>query len=239
MPHRTFNVKEVAAYLHLGLGDVETLVKQGEIPHEKQRDRIVFRRSEIDSWASQRILKLPEKRLRDYHVRSSASLREISLSGALIPQLATPARIRTTLSSRTRASVIRDMVQLASETDLVSDSAELLRLIEERERLCSTALPEGFALIHPRHHDPYLFAESFLVFGRTVQPIHFGAQDGTPTDLFFLVCCQDDRIHLHTLARLCSMCLETGLLTALRHAASADDMLVALCQAETEITRHL
>ena len=239
MPQRTFNLKEVAAYLHLTSGDVEKLVKQGEIPHEKQRERIVFRRSEVDSWASQRILKLPEKRLRDYHVRSSASLSEISLNGALMPQLVTAERIAPALPSRTRASIIRDMAQLAAKTDLVSDSVELLRLIEERERLCSTALPEGFALIHPRHHDPYLFAESFLVFGRTIQPIHFGAQDGTPTDLFFLVCCQDDRIHLHTLARLCTMCMETGLLAALRQAETVDDVLSALCAAEVEIIRHL
>jgi mannitol/fructose-specific phosphotransferase system IIA component (Ntr-type) len=131
------------------------------------------------------------------------------------------------------------MVKLAERTDLVSDPTDLLRMIEERERLCSTALPEGYALIHPRHHDPYMFAESFAVFGRAVQGIHFGAPDGTPTDLFFIVCCQDDRLHLHTLARLCTMCMQTGLLFALRQAETADQMLLALCQAEEEIIRRL
>jgi PTS system nitrogen regulatory IIA component len=239
LPHRVFNIKEVATYLHLSPDDVETLVRQGEIPHEKQGGRAVFKRAEIDSWASQRILKLPGERLRDYHGRSSARLRDISLNAPLMPRLFTCDRIATALHSRTRASVIRDMVKLAEQTDLVSDPADLLRMIEERERMCSTALPEGYALIHPRHHDPYMFAESFAVFGRCVQPIHFGAQDGAPTDLFFAVCCQDDRIHLHTLARLCTMCMQTGLLAALRQAETAAQMLAALCESEEEIVRRL
>jgi PTS system nitrogen regulatory IIA component len=239
LPHSVFSIKELAAYLHLGQDDIATLVKRHEIPFKMQGDRATFRRSEIDSWASQRILKLPEQRLTDYHSRSSAGVQDVDRSDKLMSCLFTLDRIEPGLCSRTKASVLRDMVKFADKTDLVSDARELLRMIEEREQLCSTGLAGGLALLHPRHHDPYMFSESFIVLGRAIQSIHFGADDGAPTDLFFLVCCQDDRLHLHTLARLCTMCMHTGMLTALRAAETTGAMLAALCAAEEEVTRRL
>jgi PTS system nitrogen regulatory IIA component len=234
-----FNIKEVAAYLHLTPADISLLIKREEIPHVKQGERVVFRRSEIDEWASQRILQWPAQALADYHTRSSARMQEISVRRALMPDLITPERVDVALPSRTRASVIRDMVRLADTTGLVSDADDLRTMIEEREQLCSTALPGGLALLHPRHHAPYMFSESFMVLGRTVQAIHFGCQGGIPSDLFFLVCCQDDRSHLHTLARLCSMCMQTRMLEGLRTAETAAEMRTAICLAEEEVLRHL
>jgi mannitol/fructose-specific phosphotransferase system IIA component (Ntr-type) len=96
-------------------------------------------------------------------------------------------------------------------------------------------VPGGFALPHPRSHEPYLFEVSFLVVGRPIQEIHFGAPDGLPTQLFFLLCCQDDRLHLHTLARLCLIALKTKALDQLRDAADAQTMRDVLMAAEQEI----
>jgi mannitol/fructose-specific phosphotransferase system IIA component (Ntr-type) len=77
-----------------------------------------------------------------------------------------------------------------------------------------------------------MFESSFLVVARTLQEIHFGAPDGRPTDLFFLVCCQEDRLHLHTLARICVMVMKTDLLTQLRMAEDAAQMHTVLLEAE-------
>ncbi len=132
------------------------------------------------------------------------------------------------------------MVAQAERTGLLTaTAAELLAALKEREALCPTALPGGLALLHPRNHDPFMFSDSFLVLGRTARPIPFGALDGMGTDLFFLACCQDDRIHLHVLARLCMMCSQTGLLSSLRSAADHDEMLAVLLVAEDEIIRQL
>jgi len=233
------NVKEIAAYLHLAPADVELLVRQREIPFEKQGERFAFRQAEIDAWASQRILKFTSPHLADYHSQTSAKVKEFSADAAMMPQLVTRERVTTNLASKTRSSAIRSMVAMAMATDLVSDGKELLAMIEAREELCSTALPGGWAVLHPRHHDPYMFAESFMVVGRAIQPIHFGAQDGTPTDLFFLLCCQDDRLHLHIIARLCTLCLETELLPTLRMAHTEKDMLEAIVESEKEIINRL
>ena len=66
-----------------------------------------------------------------------------------------------------------------------------------------------------------------------------GSPDGSTTDVFFLVCCQDDRIHLHVLARICMMCQQISLLLELREATTAAQMYELLVRAENEIIQQL
>jgi mannitol/fructose-specific phosphotransferase system IIA component (Ntr-type) len=127
------------------------------------------------------------------------------------------------------------LVAVADKTGQVNDTATLVESLEAREDLCPTAMPGGFALPHPRSVEPYLFETSFIVVGRPIQEIHFGAPDGEPTRLFFLICCQDDRLHLHTLARLCLIALKTRILDQLQEAPDAEGMRAALIAAEQEI----
>ena len=98
--------------------------------------------------------------------------------------------------------------------------------------------PGGFALLHPRNHQPYMFFEPFIVAARSIAHIHFGAPDGQPTDLFFLICCPDDRIHLHVLARLCMMAHHTDLLPALREAPTPAGFLDALLASEAQVLQQ-
>jgi mannitol/fructose-specific phosphotransferase system IIA component (Ntr-type) len=98
-------------------------------------------------------------------------------------------------------------------------------------------MPGGVAFLHPRQQQPYLLQSSFMVLGRTIQPIHFGAPDDRPTDLFFLLCCQDEVLHLHTLARLCLIVLKTELLDQLRAGTDADAMHECLLNAEQTVIK--
>lgn len=242
MPHRVLTAQQVAEYLHLTPAEVEHLVKRGKIPHEKSGSRVVFRRIDIDAWASRRLLETrhgDEKFVEDFHQRASAKRFEFSQEHALMPDLLTAERIDADLGARTRPSVISEMVALAGDTGLVNDPVDLLESLRNREELCSTAMPGGFALLHPRHHHEYLFEESFIVFGRTAHPVGFGAPDGHMTDLFFLVCCGDDRLHLHTIARICAMYKETALITQLRTAETAGEMYDLIVAAEMDVIRAL
>jgi PTS system nitrogen regulatory IIA component len=235
MPHRTFTIDELTDYLHLAPGDVERLMRETDIPHTMRGGRAMFQRGEIDEWASKRILGLPGKRLDIYHAKSVRATREIFPHLALIPELLRPEYIDLGLASKTRASVIRDIVAVAERTGRVLDPRELRTSVEERETLCSTALPGGLALMHARQHTEYRFEGSFIVLGRAIQPVPFGAPDGRPTQLFFLICCEDDRIHLHTLARLCLMAQKTDVITRLNEAPDADAAYTALIAAENEV----
>jgi nitrogen PTS system EIIA component len=235
MPFRLLNLEAVADYLHLTTQDVEQRVKNGEIPFEKRGNRLVFHKRDIDAWASQRILGFSSQRLADYHRQSTRHTRKILPHETILPEMLQAGAIASAMSSKTKASVLRDLVVLAEKTGRLNDPKSLLASLEAREELCSTAMPGGFALPHPRAHDPYLFDISFIVVGRPIQEIHFGAPDGQPTYLFFLICCQDDRLHLHTLARLCLIAMKTRMLEQLRDAPDARTMRESLIAAELEI----
>ncbi len=235
MPYRTFGVDEVARYLHLSRTDIERLVKDRDIPFEKHGERLVFRKVQVDAWASPRILGMQGRRLAEYHQKTSQDTREILAHEAILPDRIRPEFINPALPAKTKASVLREMVALAKRTGRVSDAEALLEGLEAREELCSTGLPGGLALLHARNPEDYLFDAPFLVLGRTIQQIPFGAPDGQPTDLFFLIACPDDRLHLHTLARLCLMAQKSDMLMELRQAPDAQAMYDVLVSAEQSV----
>lgn len=232
MPYRILDRDEAARYLNLDRSEMEELIAGRDIPFEIRGERTVFRRQDLDDWASQHILTSNVKRLAVYHTRGASKSEGTASEDALMPALVSLPQVHAALKSKTKASVIRDMVRLAARTDWICDPADLIESLEARENLCPTALPGGVAFLHPRTRQPYQFAASFLALGRTIQPIHFSAPDGRPTDLFFLLCVDDDGLHLRTLARLCYMAQKTELLADLRAAPDAAAMFDTLLAAE-------
>lgn len=143
-----------------------------------------------------------------------------------------PEWIEPSLTSRTRASVIRDMVDFAGRTGLLNYPEDLLAAVLAREDDASTALEGGVALLHAANREPYMLEDSFILLGRTCQLIPFGAPDGRGTDIFFLVCCVDEHQHLQALARLCLVCLHTDMLMVIRSLEKAAAIYAALMERE-------
>ena len=101
----------------------------------------------------------------------------------LLSQLLAPDRVRVPLTSRDKSAVLRELVEL-----LVHSSGgapdDILHAVREREDCQSTGFGHGVAIPHAR--TPTLSALT-LVAGLTPQPIDFGALDGMPVRLFFLL----------------------------------------------------
>jgi len=230
-------LQQVAEYLRVEPIQVSRLVRQGDIPFSGTTVKPLFDRGEIDAWASRRILGMNDKRLATYHSESESPAKGDS-GGFSVCGMISPERIVLDLPSKTKASVLADVTRIADEAGLLYDPRDLLESLRAREELCSTGLGNGVAIIHPRHHDPYLATESFLLLARAAHPVPFGAPDGRPTDIFFVLVCQDDRRHLQSLTHLCLMFTQTSLLNELRTAESADEMLASLHVAEEAIDRR-
>ena len=237
MPHKIFSLQQAARHIRIPERELFHLVQREEIPYLKRGDEVVFEHRMIDDWAQRRILGLPPRTLAEQHREETITRLRQDSNDILVERLLRPEWIAPNLASHTKPGVIRDMVALAVTTGLLYDDTALLREIEARETASSTAISGGAAFLHARYHDPYFASDSFIVFGKTAQHIFFGAQDGEQTDLFFLICCMDDTLHLHVLARLCMLAHGTMLLSDLRAATSSDEMYHILCRAERDLLK--
>jgi len=240
MQHSLLSIEEVAEYLHIAVPDIERLLADGEIPVVRQGPtRVAFLKRDVDTWAARRILSFSSGDLHEYHRVSSAKVHDLSAQHAIMPEVFDLSHIDEAMSSRTMSSIVRGMVALADSTGKVVYPDDLRESLIAREKMGTTALSGGFALLHPLHHEPYMFDDSFIVLGRTISALPFHSPDGQTTDLFFAVCCQDDRIHLHLLARLCMMCQRTSLILELREAFDVAEMYDLLLQSEAEVIAKL
>src|ERR1035437_1960620 len=143
MPYRSFGIEEVARYLHLSRADLDQLVKDRDIPFEQHGKRLVFRKVNIDAWASPRILGLEGRYLAEYHQKSSHGAQQIVPQAAIMPVMIRPECIEPALTAKIKASILRQMVALAEKTGRVCDPPALLQGLVARAELCSTGILGG------------------------------------------------------------------------------------------------
>lgn len=233
MPNEQMSQEQVGAYLHMDLRELVKLASRGQIPCRKVGGRFVFRKGDVDHWIELRMGSLGKRRLARIEKgvsRHHGIEHEAKLVGPLVPA----GGVAVPLVAKTRASVLRELVGLAGAAGMVHSPKHLLREVRRREELCSTALMPGVAFPHPRHPLPYDIEGSFVVVGLTPKGIGYGAADGGLTRLFFLICCKDDRTHLHVLARLSRMLHSSAAVDELMAAPGPDEMLRALGRLEAE-----
>ncbi len=237
--HRQLTFREACARLRIPEQRLRDAVKYGEVPCRKQGDDVVFDADSLDAWGSRRILSLRQRDLLPEHLAATRQDVKVPAEDIVLPHLLKAEYVDLDFRAKTRAGVIRDLVDRAAELELLYDPGDLLAQLEERESLASTALPGGIALPHPHHQDPYLITEPFMLLARTRKPIWFGAPDDAPTDLFCLICCGENIRHLHVLARLCMMIRETDFLGAIRAAATSEEAVEAAFAAERAVLATL
>jgi PTS system nitrogen regulatory IIA component len=172
--------KQVAEYLQLSQRSIYRLLERGELPATKIGGQWRFRKAAIDEWIDLHMGQLAPEELREVgrggrgaDVRLGALIAE---ANALIP-----------LSAGDRAAVVSEFVAHIRFPEPV-DPVLLVERILERENLCSTALPDGVALLHtPRTTPRVLGSHDLVALGRIERPIAFGALDGSLTDTLVLL----------------------------------------------------
>ena len=101
----------------------------------------------------------------------------------LLSRLLTPDRIRVPLVARDKPGVLRELVELLVGT-AGGSADDILHAVRDREEAQSTGFGHGIAIPHAR--TPTLPGLT-RVAGRSDTPIDYGAVDGQPVQLFFLV----------------------------------------------------
>lgn len=231
MASKDFDIEQLASYLHLHAEQVAKLAERGKIPGRKVGGQWRFSESEIHHWLEEKIGVSDEQQLGEVQKwidRMPADPHFSDRFETLIPidSIAVP------LPSRTRGSVIRDMCELAAQSGYLWDPPAMADAVQDRENLHPTALENGVALLHPRRPQSSILGDSVVALGITPTPIPFGNRHGKSTDIFFLICSQNDRVHLQILAKLSRLLHDANLVEQLRHSSSAQEVKNILLEAE-------
>jgi PTS system nitrogen regulatory IIA component len=232
------SIGQLAAYLGWSTRFIEGLVRGEHLPGFEVDGQWRFRRDDVVDWLEQKIQTLDTARVTELEAKMESSLLadgtfRTTRTDRLTSRLPLKG-IALDVQASSKADLLRSITTAAEATGLLFDKEHLLASLLDRESLCSTAMPGGVALCHPRRPIPSIIERQFLCFLRTAEPIDFGADDGEGTSLFFLLCTPDDRSHLHGLARLARI-LQGDTLELLKSAASSEDVLRILAEAESQI----
>ena len=233
MPYRTMTIQEVAKLLGTDVRRVERMAQRGQIPCQKVGGRFRFNRAEITEWLQRTMGAMSHAHLAE--VDAGITTQRQTQDETIITPLLRPEAVTTNLGSRTKNSTLRELVALAEKTGLVLDPRTLVEAVIHREEMLSTALEGGVAIPHPRRPLPEAIAKPILVVARTSQGIAFGAPDGRLTNLFFLTASQDDRHHLHVLARLVRMLRDEKFLAELEATETSAEMIELMKDREREV----
>ena len=229
------NLNQAAQHVHLSPAELKHAAQRGELEaQERAGGEWYFDHRTLDEWAQRNLLAANERSLKEQHrVMMDEHRREAKKEWG-VSELFAAETIDLAVQAKAKAGLIRDMTDLADKGGKVYDTDALFQELVAREEAASTAIGHGVALLHPRFHDPYLFEESFVAYGRSSRPIFFGAADGEGTRHFFLVCSTDHEMHLHILARLAILTHGTNLIERLDAAQEIEEVLTILKECEAE-----
>src|SRR5437879_1317158 len=199
MSQEMMTVDQLAHYLQRDARELQKWASRGYLPSHKVSGEYRFHPTEINHWLETQMHAYTEQELT--RLEQGAAGRGPDQQ-PLITTLLSETTTAVPLHAGTKASVLKGLVKVAEQSWQVYDPDAILEAIRQREEIGTTAVEGGVAIPHPRRPLPAALGDSVMAFGRLVNPIPFGAPHGGLTDLFFLVCCRDDRTHLRTLARL-------------------------------------
>ena len=233
MSREILNLKQAAEHVHLTVNELKHVAQRGEIEATEMRGDWFFEHRALDEWAQRNLLAAGVRDLREQHRVMMDETRRSHRAGWGVAELFSAETVDLALGAKAKAGILRDMTDLANRGGKVYDEDGLFKELVAREEAASTAIGEGVALLHPRFHDPYMFEESFIAYGRSDRPIFFGAADGEATRHFFLICSTDHEMHLHILARLAILAHGTDLVERLDAAQTGEEVLSAVAACET------
>lgn len=133
----------------------------------------------------------------------------------------------------TPADVLGILVELQEKCGAITNGTAYYNAVREREANGGTAIGKGIALPHAVNAGVASPGITALTLRR---PLDWGAADGRPVDLVFLLALPDGDAsrQIQMLARLVNLLANRELRAQLRRAASRDAFLAAIADAEDE-----
>lgn len=139
---------------------------------------------------------------------------------SVIAELLTTKTVTTDLSAGDRRGAIEELAALLEADDRLTDRAAYVEAVLAREEETGgTGMGSGIAIPHAK---AAAVRRPSVAFGRSASGVDFGSEDGTPSDLIFLIAAPEgaDDLHVRVLSRLARKLIHADFRTALREADS-------------------
>lgn len=220
-------LKELANHLRVNERTILRMQQAGQIKGVKVGGQWRFNSSQIDS------LFFPESKT-DHP--DAVPLNDITRTHLATPlsRILQEERMIMDLEATDTEGVLLELCQVIRNQNLLLDMEDLKERVMAREKLLSTGVGNGIAIPHPRDHIPTLNAPAVIVLGKSDAGIDFGAIDGAPVHLFFLLVSKDIQMHLHVMGRLAHMLQHDFINATLKKVESPADVTRLALQVEHE-----
>ncbi|MBY7947376.1 fructose-specific PTS transporter subunit EIIC [Vibrio fluvialis] len=145
----------------------------------------------------------------------------------MITKLINEDLIKLNLQATSKEEVFNELVSILYTQGRISDQTQFLADIKERETLGNTGFEDGVAIPHAK--STAVLAPA-VVIGVSQSGIDYGAEDGLPSKLFFMIASPDggDNHHIEVLAELSSKLIEDGFIDAFLNATTSEQALALL-----------
>jgi len=184
---------EVAALLNRDESAVIKWIKKEKLPAVMVRGSYRINRVDLLEWATEHGVDVPS----ELFAAAEADVRLPSLAEAL-----EAGGVHCGVQGDDKLSVLRNVVNLLKLPPQM-DPDFLLQVLLAREALGTTAVGDGIAIPHVRN--PILLQNRpapAITVCFLENPVDFGALDGQPVRILFLLTSPTVRVHLHLLSRL-------------------------------------
>ncbi|MDB6123315.1 MAG: IIA-like nitrogen-regulatory protein PtsN [Pedosphaera sp.] len=154
----------------------------------------------------------------------------------VLSEMLSPGTINLRLDGKQRDEVLAELVGQIREIATQPQARQtLLNALQEREQLHSTGIGDGVALPHARNALVGLVDHPILVFGRHETGIPYGAIDGAPAKLFFLLIAPTVTQHLSMLARISRILRDPKVRKSLLAADTSEKVIGTVRDAESKM----
>jgi mannitol/fructose-specific phosphotransferase system IIA component (Ntr-type) len=149
----------------------------------------------------------------------------------LLTDLLTVERIKIPLESRSKDSILRELVDVISRQDGFAEHEDILRAVLERESVLSTGIGNGVAIPHGKSP---VVPDLIMAAGSTQVPVDFDSLDGAPVNLVFLLVGPETAAgpHIKALSRISRLVRKDDARQRLVQSKTAEEFYRALQEAE-------
>lgn len=150
-----------------------------------------------------------------------------------ISELLNPKAIVADLQARDKDRALAELTDALVACEASLERAEVIAVLQEREKLGSTGIGDGVAIPHGKLAG---IPELMLAFGKSSTGVDFESMDGRPAHLFFLLVAPEESVgvHLKTLARISKLLKDPTVRQKLLDASDSETIYQVILDEEAQ-----